>query len=233
MKRIFLMLIAAFVLASFSSSAFDLKNALKQVANSQSNNDSTTTTGGGTNGSSALGGLLGGLSNLLGKTDVTVADLEGTWSYVKPAVAFKSENLLKKAGGDVAASMIEEKIQPYYEKAGFTALKLTVKADSTFTMNFNHGSLSGTLEKDKDSNFVFNFKALGKINIGHASSVITKSGNNITVTFDASKLITLVSKVASITGNSTISGVSSLLQSYDGLNAGFELKKDTSTTTVK
>ncbi|MDE7472563.1 MAG: DUF4923 family protein, partial [Muribaculaceae bacterium] len=72
----------------------------------------------------------------------------------------------------------------------------------------------------------FQFKALGKVNIGHATSVITKTGNNITVTFDASKLITLVSKIAAISGNSTVKSVSSLLESYDGLNAGFELSKE-------
>ena len=102
---------------------------------------------------------------------------------------------------------------------------LTFNNDSTFTMKFNAASLSGTISKVSDSEFEFNFKALKKINIGKLNSVITKSGNTLNVTFDASKLITLVSKVASITGNSTIKSASSLLSSYDGLNAGFELSK--------
>jgi len=221
MKRILFILTSIALFATISGSAFDLKGALKAAAaNAGTSNDSTSTSGSG------LGGLFGSIGNILGITDVSIADLEGTWSYNKPSVAFKSENLLKKAGGEAAASVIEGKLAPYYQKAGITAMKLTVKADSTFTMTIKRTSLNGTLTKNDNGDFVFNFKALGKVNIGHATSVITKSGNNIDVTFDASKLISLVSKIAAISGNSTIKTASSLLNSYDGLNAGFQLSRD-------
>lgn len=85
--------------------------------------------------------------------------------------------------------------------------------------------MKGKLTKDEEGNFIFNFQALGKMNLGHLTSVITKSGNNIDVTFDASKLVSLVSKIAAVTGNSTVKTVSSLLESYDGLNAGFQLAR--------
>ncbi|MDE7386193.1 MAG: DUF4923 family protein [Muribaculaceae bacterium] len=219
MKKVFMILVAVATLSVFNSSAFDLKGALQGLANNSS--DSTQQSK-----SNGLGSLIGGIANLLGKTDVTIADLQGTWAYSKPAVAFKSDNLLKKAGGAAAAEVIEGKLAPYYEKAGIAAMKLTIAADSTFTMKIKAVALKGTLSKDKDGNFVFQFKALGKVNIGHATSVITKTGKNITVTFDASKLITIVSKIASVTGNSTIKSVSALLESYDGLNAGFELSKE-------
>lgn len=218
MKKVVLISIVAMLLSTLNAGAFDLKGALKGIGG----NNTETSDQSGNNG---LGALLGGLSNLLGKTDVTITDLEGTWNYSKPAVAFKSDNLLKKAGGAAAASMIEEKLTPYYQKAGLTAMSLTINADSTFTMALKRTKLNGTLSKDEDGNFVFQFKALGKISIGHATSVITKTGNSISVTFDASKLITLVSKIAAISGNSTVKTVSSLLESYDGLNAGFELTK--------
>ncbi len=218
MKKVVLISIVAMLLSTLNAGAFDLKGALKGIGG----NNTETSDQSGSNG---IGALLGGLSNLLGKTDVTITDLEGTWNYSKPAVAFKSDNLLKKAGGAAAASMIEEKLTPYYQKAGLTAMSLTINADSTFTMTLKRTKLNGTLSKDEDGNFVFQFKALGKINIGHATSVITKTGNSISVTFDASKLITLVSKIAAISGNSTVKSVSSLLESYDGLNAGFELTK--------
>ena len=205
-------------LSVFSGSAFDLKGALQGLSGGGSSEASSESNG--------LGSLIGGIANILGKTDVSLTDLQGTWAYSKPAVAFKSDNLLKKAGGAAAAEVIEGKLAPYYDKAGIAAMKLTIAADSTFTMKIKTVALKGTLSKDKDGNFIFRFKALGKVNIGHATSVITKAGKNITVTFDASKLITLVSKIASVTGNSTIKSVSSLLSSYDGLNAGFELKKE-------
>lgn len=225
MKRIFIILTAIVSLSVIQCNAFDLKSVLKAAAGNTATSDSTKS-------GSGLGDLLGGLSNVLGLTDVGISDLEGTWSYVKPAVAFKSDNLLKKAGGEAAASVIEGKLAPYYEKASVTQMKLTVNADSTFTMGIKRMALNGNLEKDTEGNFVFNFKALGKVNIGRMTSVITRSGKNIDVTFDASKLISLVSKIAAVSGNSTIKSVSTLLQSYDGMNAGFQMSRDASTPTT-
>ncbi len=212
------------MLTSFDSNAFDLKSVLKAAAGNTTASDSTNNSGTG------LGDLLGGLGNILGLTDVGISDLEGTWSYVKPAIAFQSDNLLKKAGGEAAASVIEGKLAPYYQKVGITQMKLTVKADSTFSMKVNRLTLNGSLVKDSDGNFVFNFKALGKIKIGRMTSVITRSGKNIDITFDASKLITLVSQIATLSGNSTVKSVSALLQSYDGMNAGFQMSKDPAVT---
>ena len=82
--------IVALILCSMSLSAqsFDLKEALKGLA---SKNDTTNTDKG--SAGSAIGSILG---NVLGKSDVTPADLEGTWNYTAPAVTFKSENLLRK-----------------------------------------------------------------------------------------------------------------------------------------
>lgn len=213
MKKLLFTIGLALMMGSFNSQAFDLKSVLK---NSSSQSSS----------SSSLGTLIGGISNLLGVTDVTIADLEGTWNYSKPAIAFQSDNLLQKAGGAAAAAVVEQKLVPYYQKTGITSMKLTIAADSTFVMKLKRATLKGTLEKNSDGNFVFNFQALGTVKIGQLTSVITKTGNSIDVTFDASKLITLVTKVATLTGNGTLSTVSSLLNSYDGMNAGFQLTKE-------
>ena len=133
--------IVALLLCSMSLSAqsFDLKEALRGLA---SKNDTTNTDKGSTG--SALGSILG---NVLGKSDVTPADLEGTWNYTAPAVTFKSENLLKKAGGAAASATIENKIKPYYQRAGLENLVLTVANDSTFTMKLKRGSLSGSISQ--------------------------------------------------------------------------------------
>ena len=73
MKRILFIFSVILTLSVFSGNAFDLKSALKAAAGNSSK-DSTATGGG-------LGNLLGGLGNILGVTDVTIADLEGTWNY--------------------------------------------------------------------------------------------------------------------------------------------------------
>ncbi|MBD5345837.1 MAG: DUF4923 family protein [Bacteroides sp.] len=179
-----------------------------------------------------LGGLGNGsgigtvLNNVLGKTDVSVSDLQGTWTYVEPAVAFQSDNLLQKAGGAAASTAIVNKIKPYYERVGLNNMELTVNADSTFVMKSGKATLKGSISKADDGNFIFDFKALGKAKIGQINTAITKNATgSISLTFDASKLITLVDRIASVSGVSSLKSASKMLNSYDGLNVGFVLNK--------
>lgn len=71
----------------------------------------TTNNSGSSIGSNALGGLL---DLVVGSVKLSQADIIGTWSYVEPACAFTSENLLAKAGGSVAAKTVNEKLLPVY-----------------------------------------------------------------------------------------------------------------------
>lgn len=175
-------------------------------------------------GSGSGSGLSGVVDDLIGG-EVEYNSLVGDWAYASPAVSFKSENLLKKAGGVAAAAKVEQEIEPYYSKVGLTGLTMTFKADSTFTMKVKRLELKGTVKKDEKGEYKFEFKAFGKIKTGAMTAYISRSGENVKLTFDVSKLITLVEKISSVTNNSTIKGLSTLLSSYDGLNAGFELKK--------
>lgn len=174
--------------------------------------------------------LKGMLGSLLSSDKITVKSLTGTWKYSAPAVTFKSSNLLKKAGGAAASSAIESKLSPYYSKAGLNKVELTIEEDSTFTMKLSKATLKGTIsavsDSDSDANFVFNFIVGGKLPIGKMNTYITKVGsNNLTITFDVSKLVSIVEKAGSITGSSTISGITNVLQGYDGVCAGFKLTK--------
>lgn len=179
-------------------------------------------------GSTALSGLKGMVEGLISKSNLTEADLVGNYKYSAPAVAFKSDNLLQKAGGAAAAGVITEKLAPYYAKAGITGLKATFNDDKTFKFQVKRVTLSGTFEKDPASetgDFIFSFKAAGKIPVGKFKAHVEKVGTKLTVTFDASKLITLVNTIANISGQSTLKSVATLLNSYEGLNCGFELSK--------
>ncbi|MDE6802130.1 MAG: DUF4923 family protein, partial [Muribaculaceae bacterium] len=193
--------------------AFDLKGLVKGAASAAGKNNSGV--------DSALG-IIGGL---LGKTDVTIDQLVGTWQYKRPAVAFQSDNVLKKAGGMAAANAIENKILPYYKMLGITGLTLKIEQDGKFTFTIKNIPAKGTIEKGEDGNFIFHFSALGKVNIGKVTAVITSSGSDIDLTFDATKLMDIATKILGATGNSTLNAASSLLNSYEGLNLGFGLSK--------
>ncbi len=166
-------------------------------------------------------------NNVLGSGKVTIADIEGQWAYVEPAVEFKSENMLKKAGGSVASTTVVDKLRPYYSKVGLDNMTLDVDSVGNFKMAVKKISFSGTVtERENAGEFVFSFKAMGKINTGSLEAYISKTAlGQIKVTFDISKLITLINTMASLTGNSSMKTASAMLNSYDGLTAGFVLKK--------
>ena len=116
MKKKFITMAVAIIsvfTASLPAKAFDLKDIL------------------GGNGGGIVGNLLEGVFT---KTDLTTKDLMGVWTTDKPAVSFKSEDMLKKAGGMAAAAALETKLTPYFEQFGLNGATLTVNADSTFSL---------------------------------------------------------------------------------------------------
>lgn len=214
MKRIFFSLFVAIVVCnSFTCNAFDIKDALGKVLSA----DSTSTT------ASNIGNVI---SAVIGPQKVELKDLVGTWKYSAPAVSFKSDNFLQQAGGAAAASSIEQKILPFYTRSGITGLKVQFMEDSTFTMKVKRINAKGTISIDEAGNYVFHFQALGKVNVGTMTAYINKSyTNELSLTFDASKLMTLIEKVANYSNNTTLKTASTLLNSYDGITVGFKLKK--------
>ncbi len=177
--------------------------------------------------SGGLGDVLGGvLGGLISTDDVKPASMVGTWSYSGPAVCFKSENFLQKAGGAAAAGVVEGKLAPYYEKLHLTQLVLTINEDLTFTMQSGKLRAGGTIEKDENGDIIFHFQALKSIKIGSMKAYVTMTGkSSMSLMFDVSKLITIAKTIGSVTGSSSIKAMTSLLDSYDGVCAGFKLAR--------
>lgn len=175
---------------------------------------------------SGIGNILGGVINgVLGTDKVKPERLVGNWSYSGPAVCFKSENFLQKAGGIAMATTIENKLAGYYDKFGLNKMTLTVDNKQNFQLNFGVLKTSGTITVENDDVY-FNFTALGAVSLGKMKTYVTMGGNNqMSLMFDVTKLMNILTAVASSTNNSTLKTASSLLGSYDGLCAGFKLKK--------
>jgi len=151
---------------------------------------------------------------------LTVDQLVGTWKYSSPAVAFKGDDALSTIGGLAASSTIEDKLAPYFKKAGLNKLQLTVNNDSTFTMSMGKIKLSGTVLKDENNNLVFNFSAHEKISLGKIACMAKKTGNKLSLTFNASRLIAIAKKVSSISNNANFKSISSILERYESLYVG-------------
>ena len=165
------------------------------------------------------------IQNATASTKFEASDLVGTWKYASPAVSFKGDNALANVGGAAAATTVENKLAPYFQKAGFENSQLTVKEDLTFTWKIGGITLSGTIEKSKDTDLVFNFSAFNKVKVGKIDCMATKSGSTVNLTFDASKIMSIAQKITSISSNSTFATVNSLLSNYKDMYIGVKLKK--------
>lgn len=181
-----------------------------------------TTTGSTTTGSSIINGIL---NNVIGSATFSQADLcAHTWKYSKPGCAFTSENLLAKAGGEIAASKIEEDLSKYYSKFGFSKSNtyFTFKTDGTFAAKIDGKSWNGTYTFDEKTHAI-QLKGL----LLSASGFATRTANGISLLFEQKKLLTLVKTLSklNLTGSTTMSAVSSIVDNYDGVRVGFEMTK--------
>lgn len=163
------------------------------------------------------------LNGVISSSNIEVKDLVGTWNYNAPAIEFESDDMLKDAGGIAVTTSIEQKLAPYYTKAGLNNSSIIFTTEGKFTMKFKKGSIKGSVTKS-GYNFIFHFNGISQAK-GFDVKAYIKKGTALEITFDASKLVTLINTISSVTGNATVSSAVKLLNSYEGVYAGFEYKK--------
>ena len=228
MKRILSTVALAMIVlcTSFGASAQSLSDLLNGLGGNKT--ESTDSKKG-----SGVGDIISGVAGALGlgNSKAGIDQLAGTWTYTGPAVSFKSDNLLLKAGGAAAATTVEKKIEPYYNRIGLNNLVITIDTDSTFTFKVSRVTLSGKVNyNETEKVYEFHFQALKKVNIGSMAAYIQLTGDKMELTFDVSKLLTLMQRISSLTNNATLKGASTLLNQYDGMTAGFDLKRTAAAT---
>lgn len=181
--------------------------------------------GGNSNSSSSAGSSIinGILNNVIGSGTFSKQDLcAHTWKYSKPGCAFTSENLLAKAGGEIAANKVEEKLGEYYSKFGFSGSNtyFTFKTDGTFAAKIDGKSWQGNYTFDEKTHAI-QMKGLLLSMSGYA----TKTTNGISLLFDQTKLLNLIKTMGALKGSSTLSAIGTIANNYDGMRVGFEMSK--------
>ena len=181
--------------------------------------------GGNSNSSSSAGSSIinGILNNVIGSGTFSKQDLcAHTWKYSKPGCAFTSENLLAKAGGEIAANKVEEKLSEYYSKFGFSGSNtyFTFNTDGTFTSKIDGKSWQGNYTFDEKTHAI-QMKGL----ILSMSGYATKTTNGISLLFDQKKLLNLIKTMGALKGSSTLSAIGTIANNYDGMRVGFEMNK--------
>nr|WP_294765991.1 DUF4923 family protein [Prevotella sp.] len=181
---------------------------------SNSNNNTNSTT-------SKVGSIL---DNVIGSTTFKKADLcAHTWKYKSPGCAFTSENLLAKAGGEIAAKKVEEKLSTYYQKAGFSSSNTYFKfnEDGTFNAKIDGKSWSGTYTFDEKTHAI---DLKGRLLLS-LNGFATKNTSGISILFESKKLLTIIQTLTALSGNTTLGTIGEISKNYDGIRVGFDLSK--------
>lgn len=156
-------------------------------------------------------------------TDKNTASMEGTWTYTGSALAFESDNLLQQAGGAVAASAVEKKLDDFLQRIGIQSgqMSFTFAADSTFQTTIKGKTMKGTYSYDQSTKKAqLKFSKLLNIN-----TTVNCTSQQMELLFPSDRLLDLLTFLASKTNNATLQSIGSLAESYDGMMLGFTLKK--------
>lgn len=168
------------------------------------------------------------VTSVTGGKKLTLDNLKGTWMYVNPALKLEGDNALKNVAGSLASTEVEKKMKEYCEKVGIVegVFNYVFNTDSTFTSALKKGSLKGTYSIQEEEKTVTLRYAVGKkLTVTTLTAQAILAGDELTLLFNADKLLKFLSAISSISDNSTLKAVNKLASEYDGLLLGFELRK--------
>ncbi len=157
-------------------------------------------------------------------TQKNTASMEGSWTYTGSAIQFESDNVLKNAGGSLAASAITNKLDEQLERLGIKEgeFSFTFQADSSFVTRLGKKELKGTyIYNAENEQAELRFSRLLKLNTS-----INCTSSELQMLFNVDKLLDLITFISSKSNSSALQGISALTDSYNGMLLGFALKKD-------
>ena len=168
------------------------------------------------------GSVVNAITSVIGMDKVSARGLIGTWSYMGPGCAFTSENLLAKAGGEVAAAQIEEKLLPYYQQVGISSANtyITFKEDGTFTSKIDGTPFSGNYTFDESTQKITLKGLLLSVNCYTKREI-----SGISILFETKKLLTVLQTMAALSGSKDMQAIGDLSKQYEGVRVGFDMKR--------
>ena len=175
-------------------------------------------------GAKDLKSILSGVAKaVVGNKATTASSIIGTWTYSGPECQFESENLLAKAGGEMAAKEVEEKMIAVYNNVGMNNIRYTFNEDGTYSYQMKKRTVTGSYVFDDAAKTITMTGKLGLKTVAY----VTVTGNDMSMVFKADKLMSILKTITGAASkvNSTAATINSVAEAYDGLMLGFELKK--------
>ncbi len=191
-----------------------------------------TATNNGADLGNVLGSILGTVTqgdavtniiyDVIGATKLSQEEVIGTWNYYGPGVAFTSENLLAKAGGEVAAAKARQELQKPYQSIGIKSSNtyFTFKQDYTFEGKVDGQPISGTYSYNPNNSEV----KLQTLLIS-TTGYLTRNAKGISLLFESKKLLAALQVAGAMSGNATLSTIGDLSKNYDGIRMGFDMSR--------
>ena len=173
-------------------------------------------------GAQDLKSILSGVAKaVVGNKATTASSIIGTWTYSGPECQFESENLLAKAGGEMAAKEVEEKMIAVYNKVGMNNIRYTFNEDGTYSYQMKKRTVTGSYVFDDAAKTITMTGKLGLKTVAY----VTVTGNDMSMVFKADKLMSILKTITGAASkvNSTAATINSVAEAYDGLM--LELKK--------
>lgn len=152
---------------------------------------------------------------------LTAKAIIGTWNYKAPATRLEGGDILSSAGGALAGSTVNAKLQPIFEKVGIREgfCSITFNNDGTFSMPTKLKTIEGTYEFDPSTHAI----TLTTGKIGNFTGYAYISGTNLEIVFPVNKLVDFVTAVGSKI--SSLKTITSMLEKVENAYLGFAFAK--------
>ena len=149
--------------------------------------------------------------------------LKGQWTYSGPSVDVSGKNLLAGVGKPIAKGKLKKKLKNAFKSMRLDKIKpqFSFDEDGTCSINLLGATLKGSYNYNPSQEKI-TFKWHG---IPLSARLKRNGKKKLHLTFDADKLLKLFSLASKVSDSSTLKALSFLLDNYDDVMVGFELKK--------
>lgn len=205
---------------STSSAATDvlsgLLGTLANTGSTSANDEGTALTNDG-----IVSGLLGAVLNAF--TTVNEETILGTWNFKGSAFVFESEKALASLGSNTIASQVEAKVDSYLAKLNIKEGMCTITFNEDKTCVFVAGkrTLNGTYEFNAETKELkLTFGALLS-----TTAYLVYDAGTINIVYQSDGLLRILKAIGSMSSNSSLALLNTLLDQYDGLRIGMAFTK--------
>lgn len=161
--------------------------------------------------------------DIANETRIINLGLQGQWKYNGPSVGLSGKDLIAGIAKPVAKSKLKKKLKEAFKKIGLDKARpeFTFNVDGTCAIKMMGTSLKGTYNYNPTTERIsINWHGLP------LNANLKRDGKKkMQLTFEADRLLSLLSLMGRFSDSSAIKAVSTLLDNYKDIMVGFELKK--------